>query len=77
MPYIPSTDAVAWIRKERLMEMAKPNALAKSAMLAMAEIKATTEAFDRGETNVLDALDAIVLAIEAYRAAERPRRKVG
>jgi hypothetical protein len=58
------------------MEMAKPNALAKSAMLAMAEIKATTEAFDRGETNVLDALDAIVLAIEAYRAAERPRRKV-
>ena len=58
------------------MQMAKPNALAKSAILTMAEIKATTEAFDRGETNVLDALDAIVLAIEAYRAAERPRRKV-
>jgi hypothetical protein len=35
----------------------------------MAEIKAVTEAFDRGETNVSDALDAVMLAIAAYRAA--------
>jgi hypothetical protein len=57
------------------MKMEKPHPLAKSAMLTMAEIKAATEAFERGETNVFDALDAVVVAIEAYRASERLRRK--
>jgi len=75
MPPNPSTDAVACLHKERLMKMAKPNPLAKSAIHTMAEIKAATEAFDRGETNVFDALDAVVVAIEAYRAAEQSRRK--
>jgi hypothetical protein len=44
------------------------------AILAMAEVKAAAESFDKGSTNVFDALDAIVVAIEAYRAARRPRR---
>jgi hypothetical protein len=43
-----------------------------AAVLTLAEIKAAVEAFDRGETNVLDALDAIVVEVEAYRAAVRP-----
>jgi hypothetical protein len=51
------------------MNTEKPSPLAKSAIHTMAEIKAVTEAFDRGETNVFDALDAVMLAIAAYRAA--------
>ena len=42
---------------------------ATTAILAMAEIKAAAEAFDQGETNVFDALDSVVVAIEAYQAA--------
>lgn len=49
--------------------------LVKAALLALAEIKAATEAFDRGEENVFDALDAIVVAIDAYRAAARVGRE--
>lgn len=51
--------------------MKKPAALppAKNAILTLSEIKTATEAFDRGETNVLDALDTIVAAVEAYQAA--------
>lgn len=63
------------IHKERRMNTEKPSPLAKSAIHTMAEIKAVTEAFDRGETNVFDALDAVMLAIAAYRAAEQRRRK--
>jgi len=48
---------------------------AKAAILALAEIKAATEAFDRGEVNVYDALDAIVIAVEAYRSTEHPRQE--
>lgn len=47
--------------------------LAKQAVLAMAEIKAATEAFDRGDTNVFDALDAVRVAIEEF--AERKSKK--
>lgn len=42
---------------------------AKAVILVLAEIKAAVEAFDRGETNAFDALDAIVMEVEAYRAA--------
>lgn len=51
--------------------MKMPNALpiAQSAVLALAEIKAATEAFDQGETNVFDALDAIAVAVAAYQNA--------
>jgi hypothetical protein len=41
-------------------------------ILTLAEIKAALEAFDRGETNAFDALDAIVVEVEAYRTATRP-----
>jgi hypothetical protein len=45
------------------------------AILTMAEIKAATDGFNSGKTNVFDALDAVAVAIEAFREAERPRRK--
>lgn len=48
--------------------------LATTALLTLTEIKAATEAFDRGDTNVFDALDAILIAVEAYRATAQPRR---
>jgi hypothetical protein len=43
-----------------------------AAVLMLAEIKAAVERFDRGDSNVFDALDAIVVEVEAYRAAVRP-----
>lgn len=45
------------------------------AILTMAEIQTAAEAFEQGETNVFDALDAIVAVIEAYQAAAQPRRE--
>ena len=50
---------------------------ATTAILTLAEIKAAVEAFDRGDTNVFDALEKIVVAVEAYRAitVEKPDRK--
>lgn len=48
---------------------------AKAAVLALAEIKAATQAFDRGETNVFDTLDSISGAVEAYRATTQTRRE--
>jgi hypothetical protein len=33
------------------------------------------EAFDRGETNAFDALDAIVVEVEAYRTTATPHRE--
>jgi hypothetical protein len=56
----------------------KPVALipqSRAAILTLAEIKAASEAFDKGEVNAYDTLDAIVAAIEAYHAAEQRRRK--
>lgn len=49
--------------------------MAKRAVLVMAEIKAATEAFDRGDTNVFDALETVRCAIEAYAKAKESRRK--
>lgn len=40
-----------------------------TAILALAEIQAAVEAFDRGETNVFDALDVIAVAVGAYQNA--------
>lgn len=54
---------------------------ATTAILTLAEIKAAVEAFDRGESNVFDALDAIIVAVEAHQAAmvhdarREPRRR--
>ena len=47
---------------------------AKSAIITLAEIKAAAEAFDRGDTNVFDALEQMAVAIDAYRNAVEPRR---
>ena len=38
-----------------------------TAILALAEIQAAVEAFDRGETNVFDALVVVAVAVEAYQ----------
>ena len=43
--------------------------LAAHAVLTLADIKAASAAFDRGDTNIFEAIDAIVIACEAYRAA--------
>lgn len=50
---------------------------AATAILALAEIKAAVEAFDRGDTNVFEALDAIIVAVEAHQAlmAHQTRRE--
>ncbi|MFM7206337.1 MAG: hypothetical protein ACKO4T_06700 [Planctomycetaceae bacterium] len=58
------------------MLMPDTMAMRKAAIFAVAEIKAATDAFDRGDRNVFDTLDAIVAAIEAWQAATRPRREV-
>jgi len=44
------------------------------AILALADIKTAVEAFDGGETNVVDALDAIVAVVEVWQRAGRLRR---
>jgi len=56
---------------------------ATTAILTLAEIKAAVEAFDRGKSNVFDALDAIIVAVEAHQTSmaaegrrEPPRRDV-
>ena len=49
--------------------------LDKRAVLVKAEIKAATDVFDRGDTNVFDALDAIRVAVEAYAKEEDSERK--
>jgi hypothetical protein len=47
-----------------------------AAILTIAEIKAAVEAFDRGETNVFTALDAITTAVAAHQVttASEPQR---
>lgn len=52
-----------------------PVAAAKQAVLALSEIKASVEAFERGETNVFDSLDSILIAIEAYTNTHNDKRE--
>jgi hypothetical protein len=40
-----------------------------TAILLLAEIKASIDAFNRGDMNVADALDAIIFAIESHQVA--------
>ncbi len=47
------------------------------AILALAEIRAATDVFDCGEANVFDALDAVTVSVESYRAAIRGLRSPG
>ena len=51
--------------------------LAHVAILTLAEIKAAADAFDRGDSNVFDALDSIAVAVEAYRVAVPGRSRRG
>ena len=53
------------------MKKTDTNSSTKAAIITLAEIKASLEAFDRGESNVFDALDSVAVAIEAYQAAAR------
>lgn len=48
---------------------------ARIAVMTIAEIKAATDAFDRGESNVFDAMDAIIAAVEAYQESPDARRE--
>lgn len=60
--------------------MNKPEAVlgVRMAILAMAEIKAAVAAFERGEANVHDAIDAIAAAVAACpEAAVEHRRRQG
>lgn len=71
------------------MTMNTPRTPAAIAILALAEIRAATDVFDRGEVNVFDTLNAIGVSIESYRvviqglrssgpwSAIRPRRSSG
>jgi len=47
------------------------------AILTMAEVKAAVDGFNNGESNVFEALENIVVAVEAYRGAALPRLKAG
>ena len=49
--------------------------MAKRAVLAMAEIKAAADAFDRGDTNVFDALDSVRMAVEGHAEREAGKRE--
>jgi len=51
-----------------------PSALA---IIAMGDIQHAAQSFEGGETNVFDALDSIILVVEAYQEAIRsqPRRE--
>jgi hypothetical protein len=42
------------------------------AILALADVTSATDAFNRGEINVFDALDSIITAIAAYQATSLP-----
>ena len=57
--------------------MASKNRQTQSALaiLMLAEIKSAMSAFDRGESNVFDAVDVIIVAVEAYQKAMQSRRE--
>lgn len=57
------------------MSVIKLQSPAAMAIFALAEIKGVTQAFDKGQTNVFDALDAILVAIKAYQKGAAARRK--
>lgn len=52
------------------------HSLAAGAVLALADIKAASAAFDRGDANIIVALEAIAVACEAYLAATQALRQV-
>ena len=65
------------VERNRGVKIQKPAGIVvtKHAVLAMAEIKAATDAFDNGDTNVFEALEAIIAVVEAYRASVQIKRQ--
>jgi hypothetical protein len=61
--------------KEGAMDDTKDMLMAKRAVLAIAEIKAATEAFDRGDTNVFDTLDAVRVAVGPFTEGGQSARE--
>jgi len=59
------------------MTKSDPVSIASTTILTLADIKAAVDAFERGESNAFDTLDAIRLAVEAHQAAvpARSRRR--
>ena len=57
----------AFIITEVTMSSENSHALVRMAILTLAEIKEVTTAFDGGEVNLFDALDAVRAAVEAYQ----------
>lgn len=57
------------------MAMKQKFTFAMNAVLTLAEITVVAKAFEQGEINVLDALDAVTAAIEAYEVNAQPIRK--
>ena len=51
--------------------MAKAHEQARSALFAFVEIKKAIEDFDRGESNLFDALDRIKAVVQAASDSER------
>lgn len=49
--------------------------LPHAAVVVLAEIKAATEAFDRGDENAHDVIAAVGAVVDSYREAAMPRRK--
>jgi len=63
--------------KEGVMKKPIAVPLAPLAICTIAKIKAAVESFDRGEANVFDTLEGIIVAVEAYRTETtvKPIRK--
>lgn len=57
------------------MPTSKKSNAAHATIFLLVEIKAAVEAFDRGETNAFDVVDAITYAVHAYRAAAKTPRE--
>lgn len=67
----------AFIITEGSMSSENSHALATMAILTLVEIKHVTEAFDGGEINLFDALDAIGVAVEAYQVEVQQQARRG
>jgi hypothetical protein len=57
----------SFIITEASMSSENSHALATMAILTLVEIKNVAAAFDGGEVNLFDALDAVGAAVEAYQ----------
>lgn len=58
------------------MGIPNPAIAAKQAVFTISEIKVAVDDFDRGDTNVFDALERIFEAVEDYRVGSESRRDV-